>query len=152
MTAFFDFLLLLDVLREVQSEFVSNVDAKAVARAAQSNGIIPQWVKNEILGAKANDEANYVLLEHLCSQATLRDLRELCRIMKATKGCSKMIDFGKKLQTGLEKVMIIVCIICDVMHVVSKTIWNTAHEYYTRVHNLHIHVHEELKWVYELFV
>ena len=67
-------------------------------------GIIPEKVKNEVLDARAKDDANDCLFEHLCSQATLADLRNLCSIMKEAKGYSKMIGFGETLQAELDKV------------------------------------------------
>lgn len=83
---------------------MGNVDAKAIARAALNDGIIPESVQSDILGAKAKDAANYILFEHLRSQAKLEDLRKLCKIMTEAKGCSKMMDFGKKLRSRLDKV------------------------------------------------
>ena len=84
---------------------MSNVDAKAIAQAARHADIISESVESDILiVAKTKDTANYTLFDHLRSQATLKDLTELCRIMKAATGYSKMIDFGKKLQRKLDKV------------------------------------------------
>ena len=91
-------------MEEVRSEFVSNVDAKAIAQAARHAKIISESVESDIIGAKAKNDANCSLFQHLHSQATLEDLTKLCRIMKATTGCSKMISFGAKLQSRLGKV------------------------------------------------
>ena len=106
---------------------MSNVDAKAIAQAARHTDIISESIESDIIGAKTKDAANYTLFEHLHSQATLKDLRELCRIMKGTTSCSKTIDFGKKLQSKLDKVTA-----NDVMYLCiqdhgANLIYNLAH-------------------------
>lgn len=93
-----------DVLKSLQSDFMSHVDAKAIASDARRGEIVPERVETEILHAKTKDVANDYLFQHLCSQATPEDLRKLCSIMEKAKGFSKMIAFGKALQAELEKV------------------------------------------------
>ena len=92
------------MLKAVISIFRRHVDAKAIAPDAYREGIIPERVKNRILHAETQDDANDCLFEHLCSQATLEDLRKLCSIMKKAKGYSNMIAFGRTLQAELDKV------------------------------------------------
>ena len=92
------------MLEAVINSFRRHVDATAIARDALRKGIIPEKVKNDVLDAKTQDDANDFLFRHLCSQATLEDLRKLCNIMKEAKGYSKMNAFGEKLQAELDKV------------------------------------------------
>ena len=91
------------MLKTLQGNW-KDVDAAAIALRAQSMRIIPEKVKNEILDAKTQDDATFYLFQHLCSQATLADLRKLCSILKEADGYSKMNTFGKTLQTELDKV------------------------------------------------
>ena len=93
-----------DVLKSLLNDFKKNVVATAIASDARREGIIPERVKNRILHAETQDDANDCLFEHLCSQATLEDLRKLCSIMKKAKGYSNMIAFGETLQAELDKV------------------------------------------------
>ena len=92
------------MLKSLLNDFKKNVDATAIARDACREGIIPERVKNRILHAEAQDDANDCLFGHLCSQATLEDLKRLCGILKEADGYSKMIAFGGTLQAELDKV------------------------------------------------
>ena len=92
------------MLKSLRNDFKKNVDATAIAPDARRMGIIPERVKNRILHAETQDDANDCLFGHLCSQATLEDLRKLCGIMKEADGYSNMIAFGETLQAELDKV------------------------------------------------
>ena len=93
-----------DVLKTVINNFRRHVVATAIASDARREGIIPERVKNRILHAETQDDANDCLFEHLCSQATLEDLRKLCSIMKKADGYSNMNTFGETLQAEVDKV------------------------------------------------
>ena len=99
-------LCLLDVLKSLQSEFRRHVVAKAIAQEARIVEIIPTTVETDIINARERSIANDHLFEHLRWQATVEDLRNLCSIMKGTKGYSSMNGFGKELEAELDVVSI----------------------------------------------
>ena len=103
---------------------MNNVNAQAIARVAKRYDVISEKVRNKILAAEAKDDANDILFEHLCSQATVEYLRTLCNIMKEAKGYSNMISFGAELQRRLEEVSG-----NDVMHLCLQD--HVAHYRYT---------------------
>ena len=109
-----------DVLTEVGDEFLRHVDAKAIASEVRGKGIIPEKVETEIKDSKSLGDANNTLLVHLRNQALPEDLLHLCHIMKESEGYSKMQRFGEKLQTRLEKVRMLLCLI-----VVEQSIANS---------------------------
>ena len=92
------------VLESLQDDFLKFVVAKAIAHKAVAKKIIPQTVETLILNAGDWSSANHFLFAHLRSQATVKDLRELCSIMKEAEGNSKMNGFGSKLEAELDKV------------------------------------------------
>ena len=107
---------------------MNNVNAQAIARVAKRRDVISEKVRNKILAAEAMDDANDILFEHLCSQATLEDLRTLCSIMKEAKGYSNMISFGAELQRWLEEVAgNDVMYLCLQDHVAYLTIGTLVH-------------------------
>ena len=94
------------VLESLQDGFMKCVVAKAIAHKAVAKKIIPQTVETDIVNAKTESNANYYMFVHLRSQATVKDLRELCSIMKDAEGNSRMNGFGKTLEAELDKVRV----------------------------------------------
>ncbi len=92
------------VLESLQDGFMKCVVAKAIAHKAVDKKIIPETVETDILNAKDRSSANHYLLAHLRSQVTVKDLREMCSIMKDAEGNSKMNGFGKRLEAELDMV------------------------------------------------
>ena len=92
------------ILKEVQSEFKECVDARAIAKKARMEKIIPEAVETQINRSTSLDAAKEVLFEHLQHQVTLEGLRRFCSIMEESEGYLKMQRFGKELQAKLEEV------------------------------------------------
>ena len=88
----------------LQDDFMKCVVAKTIAQEAVAKKIIPENVETDIIGAKDHSSANHYMFRHLRSQATVKDLRKLCSIMKDAEGNSLMNDFGGTLEAELDKV------------------------------------------------
>ena len=92
------------ILKEVHREFMECVDARAIAKKALIEEIIPDVVEEQIKKSKSSDAAKSALFKHLHDQATLEGLRRFCSILIESKGYIRMQMFGKELQAKLEEV------------------------------------------------
>ena len=62
--------------------------------------MIPDNVKTKIEGATEED-AKYILLEHLQKNPTLDTLRVYCNVAIASRGYTQMQELGKKMKAAL---------------------------------------------------
>ena len=87
-------------LKEYDKEFLDIVNAKQSLLKLKYNGVISADIASAI--ATANDEdAKYLLFEHLDKNATVDTLREYCEVAIAADGFPKMQAFGKKMMEAL---------------------------------------------------
>ncbi len=92
------------ILKEVQTEFMECVDARAIAQKARIREIISEVVESQINESRSLDAAKKALFEHLHDQVTLEGLRHFCSIMIEFEGYQLMQMFGKRLSAKLEEV------------------------------------------------
>ena len=87
-------------LKEYEEDFSQFVNAKQSLLKLKRKGVISPDVKTSI--DSANDEdAKYILFEHLEKNATVANLREYCKVAIAAKGSPGMQALGQKMMEAL---------------------------------------------------
>ena len=90
-------LIVAEILKSFQDEFLKTMDAQALCRRLALKGIIPEKVKTQILRAESKDEANIILYSHLIEQGTEANLRQLCEIARDVEGYGNMNELGRRI-------------------------------------------------------
>ena len=88
-------------LKTYEDEFVEIVNAKQSLLKLRHRGVISQAVRASIEATKDEEEATYILLEHLEKNATLDTLREYCKVAIAADGYPRMQELGQKMMETL---------------------------------------------------
>ena len=87
-------------LKTYEDEFVEVVIAKQSLLKLKHKGVISPNVKASI--ERANEEdAKYLLFEHLEKNATVDTLREYCKVAIAADGYPRMQELGRKMMESL---------------------------------------------------
>ena len=87
-------------LETYEDEFLEVVNPKLSLLKLKHKGVISADVRTAI--ESANDEdAKYILLEHLQKNATVETLRVYCDVAIAANGYSRMQELGKKMMAAL---------------------------------------------------
>ena len=87
-------------LKAYEDEFIDVVYAKQSLLKLKHKGVISQAVRTSI--EDANDEdAKYLLFEHLEKNATADTLREYCKVAIAADGFPRMQALGRKMMETL---------------------------------------------------
>ena len=89
------------ILKTYEDEFLDVVNAKQSLLKLKRKGVISQAVKASIEATKDDEDAKYLLLEHLEKNATVDTLREYCRIAIAADGYPRMQALGWKMMMTL---------------------------------------------------
>ena len=84
-------------LKTYEDEFVEVVNAKQSLFRLKHKGVISQAVRASIEATKDDEEATYLLLEHLEKNATVDTLREYCKVAIAADGYPRMQELGRKM-------------------------------------------------------
>ena len=87
-------------LNEYEEEFFHVVNAKQSLLKLKHKGVISPDVKTAINGAN-DEDAKYILFEHLEKNATVANLREYCEVAIAAKGFQGMQALGRKMMEAL---------------------------------------------------
>ena len=88
------------ILKAYEDEFIDVVNAKQSLLKLKHKGVIPHAVRTSI--EDANDEdAKYLLFEHLQKNATIDTLREYCEVAIAAEGFPRMQALGRKMMETL---------------------------------------------------
>ena len=87
-------------LKTYEDEFVEVVNAKQSLLKLKHKGVISPDVKTSIEGANEED-AKYLLFEHLEKNATVDTLREYCKVAIAADGYPRMQELGRKMMETL---------------------------------------------------
>ena len=90
----------LEFLKPYKDEFLVVVDAKQNLLKLKHKKVISDNVKTKIEGATEED-AKYILLEHLQKNATLGTLGVYCNVVIASHGYAEMQGLGKKMKAAL---------------------------------------------------
>ena len=88
-------------LKTYEDEFVEVVNAKQSLLKLRRKGVISQAVRASIEATKDEEDAKYLLLEHLEKNATVDTLREYCKIAIAADGYPRMQELGRKMMKTL---------------------------------------------------
>ena len=87
-------------LKTYEDEFVEVVNAKQSLLKLKHKGVISPDVKTSI--ERANEEdAKYLLFEHLEKNATVDTLREYCKVAIAADGYPRMQELGRNMMETL---------------------------------------------------
>ena len=88
------------ILKVYEDEFIDVVYAKQSLLKLKHKGVISQAVRTSI--EDTNDEdAKYLLFEHLEKNATVDTLREYCKVAIAADGFPRMQELGRKMIKAL---------------------------------------------------
>ena len=88
-------------LKTYEDEFVEVVNAKQSLFRLRHKGVISQAVMASIEATKNDEDAKYILLEHLEKNATVDTLREYCEVAIAADGYPRMQELGRKMMKTL---------------------------------------------------
>ena len=88
-------------LKTFEDEFVDVVNAKQSLLKLQHKGVISQAVRASIEATKDDEDATYILLDHLEKNATLDTLREYCKVAIAADAYPRMQELGRKMIDAL---------------------------------------------------
>ena len=88
-------------LKTYEDEFVEVVNAKHSLLKLRRKGMISQAVRASIEGANEEEDAKYLLFEHLEKNATVDTLREYCKVAIAADGYPRMQELGRKMINAL---------------------------------------------------
>ena len=86
-------------LKTYEDEFAEVVHAKQSLPRLRYKGVISEDVKTSIEHANEED-AKYLLLEHLAKNATVGMLKEYCNIAIAADAFPRMQELGRKMIKG----------------------------------------------------
>ena len=93
------------VIKKQAKEFLSEMDAKAIARALHGLSLIPEPVKNSILQSMSTQDANAELLTFLKGQASEDQMKAIFKFASEQTDLGRMSEFAadvlQKLQQGL---------------------------------------------------
>ena len=87
-------------LKTYEDEFVEVVNAKQSLLKLKHKGVISPDVKTSIECANEED-AKYLLFEHLEKNATVDTLREYCKVATAADGYPRMQELGRNIMRTL---------------------------------------------------
>ena len=88
-------------LKTFEDEFVDVVNANQSLLKLRRKGVISQVVRASIESTNEEEEATYILLEHLEKNATLDTLTEYCKVAIAADGYPRMQELGRKMINAL---------------------------------------------------
>ena len=77
------------------------VNAKQSLFRLKHKGVISQAVRASIEATNEEEEATYLLLEHLEKNTTVDTLREYCKVAIAADGYPRMQELGRKMINAL---------------------------------------------------
>ena len=83
-------------LKTYEDKFVEVVHAKQSLPMLKYKGVITADVRTSIESANEED-AKYLLLEHLGKNATVGTLKEYCKVAIAADGYPRMQELGRKM-------------------------------------------------------
>ena len=83
-------------LKAYEDEFIDVVYAKQSLLKLKRKGVISQAVRTSIEDA-SDEDAKYLLFEHLEKNATVDTLREYCEVAIAADGFPRMQELGRKM-------------------------------------------------------
>ena len=90
----------LQLLETYEDEFLEVVNPKLSLLKLKHKGVISADVRKAI--ESANDEdAKFILFEHLQKHATVDTLRAYCKVAIAANGFPRMQEFGRKITDAL---------------------------------------------------
>ena len=87
-------------LKTYEDDFLRVVNAKHGLIRLKHEDVIPESLKKEIEGA-TEEEARYLLFEHLEKNATLATLRAYCKVASEAGGFAQTKELGKKMMAAL---------------------------------------------------
>ena len=87
-------------LEQFENEFLEVVHAKQSLLELQRKGVISQSVATAIETTN-EDDAKYLLFEHLAQNADEHTLRKYCKVAIAARGFLRMQALGRKMMAAL---------------------------------------------------
>ena len=90
----------LQFLEQFEKEFLEVVHAKQSLLELKRKGVIPPNVATAIETAN-DDDAKYLLFEHLAKNADENTLRKYCKVAIAARGFPRMQALGRKMMAAL---------------------------------------------------
>ena len=115
------------VIKKQAKEFLSEMDAQAIARALHGMALIPEPVKNSILQSMSTQDANVELLTFLRSQATEDQMKAIFQCASEQTVHGNMSAFAasilKQLPQGQFK-----CMVRDFFHGLNSLVVLLSHQ------------------------
>ena len=87
-------------LKAYEDEFIGVVNAKQSLFELKRKGVISQAVR-ESIEAATDEDAKYLLFDHLQKNATADTLKEYCKVAIAADGFPRMQALGRKMMEAL---------------------------------------------------
>jgi hypothetical protein len=82
-------------------QFLSDVSTEEIVEELEKLKLIPGKLRRKIKSVSSRQEANRLLLDHICANFNTESLTTLCKVMCEEEGYPKMNDLGKRMLSDL---------------------------------------------------
>ena len=82
-------------------QFLSDVNTEEIVEELEKFNLIPGKLRSRIESVSSREEANRLLLDHVCANFNTESLTTLCMVMREEKGYPKMNDLGRRMLSDL---------------------------------------------------
>ena len=86
---------------QYRTKFLSDVNTEEIVEELKRVRVISDKLKSKIECAPTREEANRLLLEHVCDNCDVESLRILCEVMSEEHGYPKMNALGRRMLRDL---------------------------------------------------
>ena len=84
-----------------KAQFLSDVNSEEIVEELEKFNLIPGKLRSRIESVSCREEANRLLLDHICANFITESLTTLCKVMCEEKGYPKMNDLGRRMLSDL---------------------------------------------------
>ena len=84
-----------------EAQFLSVVNTEEIIDELEKLNLISGKLRNKIESVSSREEANRLLLDHICANFNTESLTKLCEVMSEEGGYPKMNDLGRRIRSGL---------------------------------------------------
>jgi hypothetical protein len=84
-----------------KAQFLSDVSTEEIVEELRKFKLIPGKLRSKIESVSSRQEANRLLLDHVCANFNTESLITLCKVMLEEEGYPKMNDLGRRMLSDL---------------------------------------------------
>ena len=84
-----------------KAQFLNDVSTEEIVEELRKFKLIPGKLRSKIESVSSRQEANRLLLDHVCANFNTESLITLCKVMLEEEGYPKMNDLGRRMLSDL---------------------------------------------------